>query len=457
LVEAAQLLSSGGVLVGFADLPQTDPSCYVPPSCHINHAFLWDGGLHDLGALPGNGTSVASWIAPDGYVAGSSEIGVSDPFTTQPEQRAVLWSDGKLLDLGTLGGNESGSVGVNSSGAVTGIANNSIDDAFSFFGNQQTRAFLWRNGAMRDLGTLGGPDAFAQVINARGEIAGFSYTSNTAGPLGVPPVDPFLWDPASNKMIDLGGNGGTVGTIWGLNDAGEVIGTSDTPGDNGSSPFLWKNGQFTNLGTFGGFYGQPEWINENGAVVDWSLESDNATVSSGLWSNGTLTKLPKLPGHNCSFAKSINARGQVVGGAFENPVFCNGDDPANTSPDAWLYENGKVTNLNSLVAVNSPLHLFVGLDINDRGEIAGWGVPPGVPVADAGTNVHAFVLIPCAERPNDPACGQRAAGIGNNAQPVHARVGVASARVARHMHPMRSLSDLRSFIARRYHLGSKTP
>jgi hypothetical protein len=75
---------------------------------------------------------------------------------------------------------------------------------------------------MQDLGTLGGPDAFGQFINDRGQIAGFSYTSSTAGPLGVPPFDPFLWD-KDRGMRDLGNFGGTACNPFYLNNRAELL------------------------------------------------------------------------------------------------------------------------------------------------------------------------------------------------------------------------------------------
>ena len=140
-----------------------------------------------------------------------SENGAIDPLYpgVVPEINAVLWKDGEIVNLGTIeGGYESNAFAVNDRGQVAGVFLNTIPDSFSPFG-LQVRAFLWQNGVMEDLGTLGGPEASAYFMNERGQVAGTSFINSIPNPdTGIPTLDPFLW--ADGKMIDLGTLGGTI-------------------------------------------------------------------------------------------------------------------------------------------------------------------------------------------------------------------------------------------------------
>src|SRR4029450_5669696 len=79
-------------------------------------------------------------------------------------------------------------------------------------------AFLWQNGVLRDLGTLGGSTSVANAVNNYGQVAGWSYTARGQ-------QHAFLWDPV-NGMRDLGALGGTGSAAYGINDAGQVAGTA---------------------------------------------------------------------------------------------------------------------------------------------------------------------------------------------------------------------------------------
>ena len=232
-----QVLNHRGMVAGSADtsVPNHPNSCTIfCGGAFIAHAFLWSKGvLHELRSLPGSNTSNANWISDSGLVAGFSETEAIDPLLGVREEHAVLWKDGEIIDLGTLeGGHKSVAFTVNSRGQVAGAAFNTVPDPFT--GGTQMRTFLWENGVMRDLGTLGGPDAGIVgsfkgnvEMNERGQVVACSFTNSTINPVtGTPTVDPFLWD-KEQGMIDLGTLGGTSGCAIYLNNRGQVVGYSN--------------------------------------------------------------------------------------------------------------------------------------------------------------------------------------------------------------------------------------
>jgi probable HAF family extracellular repeat protein len=389
--DLAQVANNRGTAVGAADTPFPDPfapNC-ASASCFVQHAFQWQGGvLTDLGTLPGGSSSWAESISDNGQIVGRSQNGLIEPVTGLPQWIAVLWRQGEIIELGTLGGAQSAAFTINNRGQATGIAANAIPDPFSLAGfATQTRAFLWENGVMRDLGTLGGPDSFGQYVNERGQVVGFSYTDSTPNDsTGVPTVHPFLWE--NGRMLDLGSLGGTFGQVNGLNNRGDVVGDMTLPGDEIHHPFLWARGTLTDLGTFGGSNGSATAVNNSGEVVGVADFPGDILHNAFLWKNGSMTDLGNLG--ITSFAHSINSRGQIVGGSRVSGV------PSQIS--AFLWENGGPMNdLNTLIPADSPLHLVIAEHINDRGEISGTAVPPGVSVDDVETLGHAFLLIPIGQ------------------------------------------------------------
>jgi len=113
-------LNNRGIVAGTADISTPDPNVANPdlclnPDCFLSHAFQWQNGvLTDLGTLAGfDNFSGANVINERGWIAGSSQTGDLDPVTGGLAQHAVLWKDGEIIDLGTLGGNESGGFYIN--------------------------------------------------------------------------------------------------------------------------------------------------------------------------------------------------------------------------------------------------------------------------------------------------------------------------------------------------------
>ena len=176
-------LNSAGAAVGFSSTLLSDPysTCWMF-DCFVYHAVRYkDSSLRDLGALPGVNSSVGVAVNDLGTVVGISENGSVDPLTGYPETRAVVWGRGGITDLGTFGGNVSVASSINSQNQVVGAAANRVPDPYSsglgpcftyscWPVATELRASLWSDGRMRDLGTLGGNDAAASLINSRGQI-----------------------------------------------------------------------------------------------------------------------------------------------------------------------------------------------------------------------------------------------------------------------------------------------
>jgi probable HAF family extracellular repeat protein len=387
------ILNNHGTAAGYANTTTPDPLCNVP-NCISTHAFMArNGGLFDLGVLPGGDVSQALWISGNGLIAGFSQDGHVDPLVGLPENHGVLWRDGEIVDLGGLaGGHESLATAVNNRGQAVGFGFNNIPDPISITGfPTQTRALLWQDGVVKDLGTLGGPDALAGGINNRGEIFGISYLP--VDPAAVSPIThPFLW--RNGRMQDLGSLGGTDSEPNAINESGEVVGFSTLAGDTVSHPFVWRNGKLHDLGTLGGRNANARWINNRGDIIGRADLAGPAPQDHDgvLWTRGKTIDLGTLPGDACSNAYFINSRGQIVG-TSENRDLCH----ISVGEHAFLWEHGHMIDLNTLVPPGTQLQLTYAVAINDEGEIAGFGVPPSCAVQDYELCGHAYLLIPCEE------------------------------------------------------------
>ena len=370
----------------------------------VYHAFKWDGTLIDLGSLDSDeNCSAASSINASGAIAGTSEQdGEIDPALHAKQIRAVIWKNGGIRSLGTFGGKHSAAAANNNRGEVVGFALNAIPDPFSYldfllFGGvstgTQTRAFLWHGGKLQDLGTLGGPDSAGTVLNDRGQVAGSSYTNFEPNPItGAPPLHSFLWE--NGKMIDLGTLGGAFSGPLAINNRGQVVGFSTTANEEHTNPFFWESGRPIDL--FKATKGKvitANAINDAGQVVGGGDFSNvgGSPFSAVLWSKGVVINLGTLPGDCFSEAYAINDNGQVVGASFACDTFEN---------RAFLWENGSIIDLNEKVPSDLAVRLANAVAINERGEIGGFAAPSGC--ADAESCGRAFLLLP-AEEPGEKA------------------------------------------------------
>lgn len=432
--EFAHTLTNRGAVVGMAETSSPDPNYpnfspflgFGNPDPFIQRAFLWQNGvLTDLGAFIDSSQAYA--VNAKGVAVGVSENGLIDPLNGLLAVHAVIWNDGQIIDLGTLeGGYESLANDINDRGEVVGNSQNAIPDPFGY-GGVQTRAVLWRNGTMQDLGTLAtGNDAITIRVNDRGQVAGWSFTNSTSNPVtSIPTQDPFVWH--DGKMLDLGTLGGTAGVPSALNNRGQVVGLSNVAGDVSGHPFLWTDpGPMQDLGTFGGNFGSAFWINDAGDVVGVASFLGDQMVHAFLWKDGVKTDLGTLEGDSTSDAIGVNSKDQVVGSSISGNGFVRG----------FLWENGSMFDLNTLIPPGSKLNLYFPSIINDRGEIAGQAQLPN-------GDIHAFLLIPCDENhPDIEGCDY---------SPVEANTAVPQTKPGVHNTSSRTLPQSFMRWMNRYH------
>lgn len=234
----------------------------------VEHAVLWqDGKQRNLGTLGGD-QSEAVALNERGQVVGWSEVTAKDPRYSTPLRHAFLWQRGKMTDLGTLPGNDrkgrpwidSWAVGITESGDIVGTCNSA--------GNAR-HGFIWRNGTMTDLGTLGGSVTEPYDINERGQVVGWSVTATGK-------THAFLWE--NGKMTDLGTLGPRLprNVAVAINDQGQVIGRGETSQRKGVRAFVWEDGKMLDLGTLpAAIESGPVAINNAGEIVGWSGDDDS--------------------------------------------------------------------------------------------------------------------------------------------------------------------------------------
>lgn len=199
-----------------------------------------------------------------------------------------------------------------------------------------------------DLGTLGGQVSYGEGINNSGQIVGSSFTGDGG-------THAFLY--SGGSMTDLGTLGGDFSSASAINDSGQIVGSSSLVGYSYQHAFLYSGGSMTDLGTLGGDSSYAHDINNSGQIVG------SAGGIAFLYSDGVMTDLGRLGGSSYATATGINDSGQVVG-ASNNSAFNN---------IAFLYSDGVMTDLNSLIDPLSGWVITDAQDINNSGQIAANG------------------------------------------------------------------------------------
>ena len=344
--------------------------------------------ITDLPSLGGtnsraNSINNRTWLAGYSNLAGNQS------------RHGALWRHGALTGLGTLGGPNSAVTWSvkGDSGIVAGIAQTAAPDPLgeawssaAFYPPPNNTGFInlgfvWENGTMRALPTLGGNNGFATGANSRGQIVGWAENS-VHDPTCVPPQQlqfrPVVYGPNANQIREFPlPAGDTSGAATGINEQGQAVGISGICDQavgryTAAHALLWeKNGQIVDLGNLGAlFWNTPTNINQRGDVVGFAgapNDPDGNFLQAFIWTReGGIRPLGFLPGDVHSEAYGINEKRQVVG------LSCDADGNCR----AFIWENGVMRDLNDFKQPSYTATLEQARDINEAGEIAGRSLDP---------------------------------------------------------------------------------
>jgi probable HAF family extracellular repeat protein len=319
-------------------------------------------------------------------------------FTTVARGRAVISIYGFNIDLGTLGKPGANSWinwgGINDLGEAVGMSETAEPDPngedICGFGTHLTCVpFLWRAGHMSALPTLGGNNGEASAINNRGEAVGYAEDGavDSTCPAGTTNnrIDlSALWVNGKAEALPLVGSD-VDAVAWGINDQGQAVGYSGNC-TTAIHAVMWKDKTafvLQDLGGTGSNFGYA--ISNRGQIAGEVGSADGTTFYAAVWqsgADGAVTNIGVLPGDFAAFATGINNRGQVVGNNF--------DSNFNWS-HGFIWPDGVMTDLNTLIPADSNLFIISASNINDRGQISGMATVLSGPRAG---DIDSYLLTP---------------------------------------------------------------
>ncbi len=298
----------------------------------------------DLGHLPGCDVTFAQALNDRGQVVGYSYRYVPPGHLGSTLAHAFLWENGRMRRLPTLGGEFGHALDINERGDIAGDADTP----------DLTLPVLWPAAARRVAVPLARRAGRADAVNDRGEAAGVAE-----GRL-------VLWQRAGRREWRPPGGAG-VG-VTSLNSRSEVAAFTFEQGLYGSAVgqrgLIWRSGQGEVLRTLGGKHGLCAVLTDEGWGAGWS-ETLRGERRACVWKRGIPAPLP-TPGADRSEAAAANRHGVIVGEAT-----------LQGRSRAYLWARGAATDLNTRLSPRRGWVLHRAVGINDRGQVLGHGLRRG--------------------------------------------------------------------------------
>ena len=246
-------------------------------------------------------------------------------------------------------------IGVEGREFLRGYLNNAGQIAFSVAPEINTgvpdvpgASYLYDNGVLTNLGGLGGLYTTVSSINEAGQIVGRTQTRE-------PMTFGFLYEKETGMQIltQFGDRGGFAHAI---NDAGQIVGIAYGP----SRAVLLENlDEVTELGTLGYRSSIAYDINNHGQVVGVLTAEDNSEERPFVYENGEMTNLGTLSGSLGGIALANNDLGQIVG--MTSVAFAEHDEH-----HAFIYDAD-----GGMRDIGEPLEYSMAVDINNHGQVVG--------------------------------------------------------------------------------------